>query len=116
MRAVRISGREAPGLLDALTKAGGLTFGARILSPDELKTMVADVAKLGIKAVRSVSEFNYSMIALVFEDDVPFYFARERVLEKLSAASTFLLAAALRTGRPARVRAASMRKPMPPPK
>jgi putative heme-binding domain-containing protein len=44
LRTVRISGREAGGLLDALTKAGGLTFGARTLSAKELKEMVADVA------------------------------------------------------------------------
>jgi putative heme-binding domain-containing protein len=47
VRAVRTSGRDAPGLIDALTKAGGLTFGARTLSPDELKQMVADVQKAG---------------------------------------------------------------------
>jgi copper/silver efflux system protein len=44
----------------------------------------------GVKAVRSTSEFNYSMITLIFEDHVGFYFARERVLEKLTLASTFL--------------------------
>jgi putative heme-binding domain-containing protein len=47
VRTVRISGREAQGLLGALTRAGGLTFGARILSPQELREMVADVAKIG---------------------------------------------------------------------
>jgi putative heme-binding domain-containing protein len=47
VRTVRISGREARGLFDALVKAGGLTFGARVLSPEELKEMVADVSKLG---------------------------------------------------------------------
>src|ERR1700720_62489 len=36
----------------------------------------------GGKAVRSISEFNYSMITVIFEDSVGFYFARERVLEK----------------------------------
>jgi Cu(I)/Ag(I) efflux system membrane protein CusA/SilA len=49
----------------------------------------------GVKAVRSTSEFNYSMITLIFEDRVPFYFARERVLEKLSLAGTFLPAGAV---------------------
>src|SRR5947199_4354978 len=44
----------------------------------------------GVKAVRSSSEFNYSMITVIFEDSTPFYFARERVLEKLTLASTFL--------------------------
>jgi putative heme-binding domain-containing protein len=47
VRAVRTSGRDAPGLIDALTKAGGLTFGARTLTADELKQMVADVQKSG---------------------------------------------------------------------
>src|SRR4029077_12133560 len=44
----------------------------------------------GVKTVRSTSEFNYSMITVIFEDNIGFYFARERVLEKLSLASTFL--------------------------
>jgi putative heme-binding domain-containing protein len=47
VRAVRTCGRDAPALIDALTKAGGLTFGARTLTADELKQMVADVAKQG---------------------------------------------------------------------
>ncbi|MFN8178426.1 MAG: efflux RND transporter permease subunit [bacterium] len=44
----------------------------------------------GVKAVRSTSEFNFSMINIIFDDDVDFYFARERVLEKLSTSATFL--------------------------
>ena len=44
----------------------------------------------GVKAVRATSEFNFSMIDVIFEDKVDFYFARERVLERLSIASTFL--------------------------
>jgi Cu(I)/Ag(I) efflux system membrane protein CusA/SilA len=44
----------------------------------------------GVKAVRSSSEFNFSMIAIVFEDNVDFYFARQRVLERLTLAGTFL--------------------------
>jgi Cu(I)/Ag(I) efflux system membrane protein CusA/SilA len=44
----------------------------------------------GVKVVRSSSEFNFSMITIIFNDDTDFYFARERVLEKLSIASTFL--------------------------
>jgi Cu(I)/Ag(I) efflux system membrane protein CusA/SilA len=44
----------------------------------------------GVKAVRATSEFNFSMIDVIFEDQVDFYFARERVLERLSIASTFL--------------------------
>src|SRR5437588_5693381 len=37
----------------------------------------------GVKTIRSSSEFNFSMITLIFEDGVNFYFARQRVLEKL---------------------------------
>jgi Cu(I)/Ag(I) efflux system membrane protein CusA/SilA len=44
----------------------------------------------GVKVVRSSSEFNFSMITLIFEDRVDFYFARQRVLERLTLASTFL--------------------------
>src|SRR6516162_8697375 len=44
----------------------------------------------GVKVVRSSSEFNFSMITIIFNDNTDFYFARQRVLEKLSIASTFL--------------------------
>jgi Cu(I)/Ag(I) efflux system membrane protein CusA/SilA len=44
----------------------------------------------GVKAVRSSSEFNFSMVNIIFEDSIDFYFARERVLERLTLASTFL--------------------------
>ncbi|MGO8688831.1 MAG: efflux RND transporter permease subunit [Thermoguttaceae bacterium] len=44
----------------------------------------------GVKAVRSSSEENFSMINVIFDDKVDFYFARERVLERLALASTFL--------------------------
>ena len=44
----------------------------------------------GVKVVRSSSEFNFSMITIIFDDDTDYYFARQRVLEKLSIASTFL--------------------------
>src|SRR5437764_869649 len=44
----------------------------------------------GVKAVRSSSEFNFSMITLIFEDKIDFYFARQRVLERLTLANTFL--------------------------
>src|SRR5438105_728197 len=33
----------------------------------------------GIKAVRSSSEFNFSMINVIFEDNIDYYFARTRV-------------------------------------
>src|ERR1044072_2879507 len=44
----------------------------------------------GVKTVRSSSEFNFSMITIIFEDNIDFYFARQRVLEKLTLASTFM--------------------------
>ena len=44
----------------------------------------------GVKSVRSSSEFNFSMINIIFDDNVDFYFARQRVLERLTLASTFL--------------------------
>ncbi|HJZ56915.1 MAG TPA: efflux RND transporter permease subunit, partial [Gemmataceae bacterium] len=44
----------------------------------------------GVRAVRSSSEFNFSMITVIFEDGVDFYFARQRVSERLGQASTFL--------------------------
>jgi putative heme-binding domain-containing protein len=47
LRAVRSTGRPEEGLAEALTKAGGLTFGAKTLSPKEMQALVADVARLG---------------------------------------------------------------------
>src|SRR5262245_4791814 len=44
----------------------------------------------GVKAVRSSSEFNFSMITLIFEDGTDFYFARQRVLEKLGQVGPYL--------------------------
>jgi Cu/Ag efflux pump CusA len=44
----------------------------------------------GVRAVRSSSEFNFSMITIIFQDGVDFYFARQRVTEKLGQASNFL--------------------------
>ncbi|MFO0789710.1 MAG: efflux RND transporter permease subunit [Pirellulales bacterium] len=44
----------------------------------------------GVKAVRSSSEFNFSMITIIFGDDIDFYFARQRVTERLDQAATFL--------------------------
>ncbi len=43
-----------------------------------------------MKAIRSSSEFNFSMITIIFDDNIDFYFARERVTEKLAQANTFL--------------------------
>jgi Cu(I)/Ag(I) efflux system membrane protein CusA/SilA len=65
-------------------------------SPKEIEDQVTYPLSLklqglaGVKAVRSSSEFNFSMITLIFEDNVDFYFARQRVLERLTLASTFL--------------------------
>ena len=44
----------------------------------------------GVKVVRSSSEFNFSMITIIFSDETDYYFARQRVLERLSIATTFL--------------------------
>jgi copper/silver efflux system protein len=44
----------------------------------------------GVKAIRSSSEFNFSMINIIFDDSTDFYFARTRVLERLNIAGTFL--------------------------
>src|SRR5271165_3174233 len=41
----------------------------------------------GVKTVRSASAFGFSMINIIFEDSVDVYFARTRVLERLSVAS-----------------------------
>ncbi len=65
-------------------------------SPQEIEDQITYPLSLklqglaGVKAVRSSSEFNFSMITLIFEDNVDFYFARERVLERLTVANTFL--------------------------
>ena len=44
----------------------------------------------GVKVVRSSSEFNFSMITIIFNDATDYYFARQRVLEKLSVADDVL--------------------------
>src|SRR5262245_32020240 len=44
----------------------------------------------GVRAVRSSSEFNFSMVTIVFDDGVDFYFARQRVSERLAQAASFL--------------------------
>jgi Cu(I)/Ag(I) efflux system membrane protein CusA/SilA len=44
----------------------------------------------GVRTVRSSSAFGFSMINIIFQDDVDVYFARTRVLERLSLASSFL--------------------------
>ena len=47
MRVVRSSGRDAPALVQALTKAGSLTFGPRKLAAREMAQMVAEVGRQG---------------------------------------------------------------------
>jgi putative heme-binding domain-containing protein len=47
IRAVRASGRDLPGLVETLRKAGGLTSGPRILSAQEMRQTVADVQRRG---------------------------------------------------------------------
>src|SRR6266581_566506 len=65
-------------------------------SPKEVQDQVTYPLSLklqglaGVKAIRSSSEFNFSMITIIFEDNIDFYFARERVLERLALAATFL--------------------------
>jgi Cu(I)/Ag(I) efflux system membrane protein CusA/SilA len=43
-----------------------------------------------VKTVRSSSAFGFSMINIIFDDDVDVYFARTRVLERLNLAASFL--------------------------
>src|SRR6516165_12121187 len=65
-------------------------------SPSEIEEQVTYPLALklqglaGIKAVRSSSEFNFSMITLIFEDNIDFYFARQRVTEKLGQVANSL--------------------------
>src|SRR5437868_6369141 len=58
-------------------------------SPREIEDQVTYPLSLklqglaGVRTIRSSSEFNFSMITIIFEDHVDYYFARQRVLEKL---------------------------------
>jgi len=45
----------------------------------------------GVKSVRSTSMFGFSIIYIIFEEDVEFYWSRSRVLEKLNALPAELL-------------------------
>ena len=51
----------------------------------------------GVRVVRSQSAFGFSMIYVVFEDDVDLYFARGRVLERMSLVTRSLPAGAAPT-------------------
>src|SRR5258707_9126494 len=48
----------------------------------------------GVRVVRSQSAFGFSMIYVVFEDNVELYFARTRVLERMSLVTKTLPPAA----------------------
>src|SRR5712691_11654549 len=58
-------------------------------SPREIEDQVTYPLSLklqglaGVKTIRSSSDFSFSMVTIIFEDGVNFYFARQRVLEKL---------------------------------
>jgi Cu(I)/Ag(I) efflux system membrane protein CusA/SilA len=49
----------------------------------------------GVRTIRSSSEFNFSMITIIFNDNIDFYFARQRVTERLAQAATYLPAGAV---------------------
>jgi Cu(I)/Ag(I) efflux system membrane protein CusA/SilA len=51
----------------------------------------------GVRVVRSQSAFGFSMIYVVFEDDVDLYFARTRVLERMSLVAKSLPAGVVPT-------------------
>lgn len=49
----------------------------------------------GVKSVRSYSNFGFSMIYVIFKDDVEFYWSRSRILEKLNSLPAGTLPAAV---------------------
>ena len=44
----------------------------------------------GVKTIRSASGFGFSMIFVIFRDEVDYYWARSRVLERMNVATTKL--------------------------
>src|SRR5438128_4638620 len=54
-------------------------------SPKEIEDQVTYPLSLklqglaGVRVLRSSSEFNFSMLTIIFEDNIDFYFARQRV-------------------------------------
>ncbi|MFN3466441.1 MAG: efflux RND transporter permease subunit, partial [Candidatus Brocadiales bacterium] len=44
----------------------------------------------GVKAVRSVSDFGFSLVFVIFDEKYGFYFCRERIIERLGWLSTYL--------------------------
>src|SRR5262249_34880558 len=65
-------------------------------SPREIEDQVTYPLSLhlqglaGVRVVRSSSDFNFSMINVIFEDGVDFHFARQQVAERLSRAGSSL--------------------------
>jgi copper/silver efflux system protein len=59
-------------------------------SPQEVEDQVTSPLTVslqglpGVRVVRSSSAFGFSMINVIFEDDVDLYFARSRILERLN--------------------------------
>src|SRR5688572_109682 len=51
----------------------------------------------GVRTVRSSSAFGFSMVNIIFLDDIDVYFARTRILERLNLASSFLPAGVVPT-------------------
>ncbi len=45
----------------------------------------------GVKSIRSTSMFGFSIVYVIFEEDVEFYWSRTRVLEKLNSLPSELL-------------------------
>src|SRR3990172_8179338 len=41
----------------------------------------------GVKSIRSMSGFGFSMVFIIFRDDAEYYWARSRVLERMSVAA-----------------------------
>lgn len=69
-------------------------------SPREIEDQVAYPLSLGlqglagVRVVRSSSEVNFALIDVILEDDVDFYFARDRISERLSRLGASLPAGA----------------------
>jgi copper/silver efflux system protein len=65
-------------------------------SPREIEDQVTYSLSLhlqglaGVRVVRSSSEFNFAMLSVIFEDDVDFHAARQRVAERLGEAGAAL--------------------------
>jgi copper/silver efflux system protein len=65
-------------------------------SPQEVEDQVTHPLTLhlqgmsGVETIRSSSMFGFSMANIIFQEDVDLYFARTRVLERLSVPSSFL--------------------------